>query len=492
MKKVWIALVFLPMLLLVLISCGSTPVPPTVESVLEEALPEPPPQEVSVPEPPVEEKPAEPQRPMAEKFYVYENPSYFPPIRAVAPDGTVLATTLSGRMEPLIDKATGEYAAILISQPSQSSRERTYEIYAMDGSTICTGLNANQIELFGGIAVVAYWPEDEYSVSLYRKETGECIAVGLRSAQVSDDYLRVQPVDDVEEYWFYDRNGQRTIWGLNPDGSRYAETSDGVRWNWDGDENGKPGLLRAMGREFARLIYQYASYDENYVYADMGDVWQAIDPETEAVVFEWPGRIWGLYEHTALVSDGDVDALISREGEILFESNGIVPRRFGSGEPCYFLSIDDNPVEFTTCIGPDGTVLFHNTRALLEEVDSTTLTVWYCEEEVLRFFDIRTGAEWELSDVPGYTGVSVINDYTGRYAGLCYRMQNVNFFDESLPPAYACDLIRTDGTVVLPDLAYSTGKMPDDLRQDDVFLCRSGPYIGLRHLDGSWLYLPHA
>ena len=122
------------------------------------------------------------------------------PSKAIAPDGTVLFETPDGQIEPLIDRLTGEYIAIMVCRRTAGTTLAgyAYDIYTLDGEQVVTGMAAYDIDCLGNVILVLESDGTNYRASVFRRDTYDLIRNDFRTGMIVGDCIWLTPQDGAK------------------------------------------------------------------------------------------------------------------------------------------------------------------------------------------------------------------------------------------------------------------------------------------------------
>ena len=419
------------------------------------------------PEPPVLVEEERGWQPESLPFYVYDPDPYSrdDPVKAIAPDGRVLVEAESGELQPLIDELTGEYVAILVRHlPQTNSLEGAYlDVYDLEGNLITARLMAHDTRILGDIQLYNTYVDGEFTASLYDRRQEEWIPAVYAKAYIMGNVIVAEPVDDGMA-WVYDHTGRgRQL----PENMSSYLLDDGIFCVIVSDGNGCFGLEDAFGTPLTECIYtSIVSAGNGYAHCETEHDHFAVDLTTGEVVFQWDGDIYGVWENGFVVQGSESCLLLTRDGTVVAEANGIEVLDDDGDEiaDLFFLSDWDT----YTFLDKDGlTQDVFTVDGVVHAVSSRAAVVHTTEDFAI--------LNWEL----GQTITEFDKDYfvarvyqdDGCSTGLFFAAHDTGI-----------DLLREDGTVVLENL-----RNVEEL-QGDVTFCIEETTQGLKKLDGAWLY----
>jgi len=401
------------------------------------------------------------------------------PSKAIAADGTVLLEVESGRIEPLIDQASGEYVAITVCRRAGGATANAsyYDIYTLGGKPVVNGMAAYGIECLGNMVLVLESDGVNYRASVFQRDTYALLRNNFRTGMVVGDCIWLTPQDgDGSVQYLIDDTGALTT----------AEVPVDSYFIWQNRayfvvrlENGTMGLMDSKGRELIRDNRMKACYGISNGYARCEDETghYLVDVSTGREVFRWDWPILGAFDQQVMVHMEDLQyALTDWAGNVLCTGSMIhtlddeedgVPERF-------LVSREDGQFYFD----PNGDVrAIHAADTQIgDHVSSRTALLMEDNMGVRFLLDVTDGTRTELDRV--YDTTSPILE-ENQATGLFYAMW---FETEGEIGRRWCDIVREDGTVVLSGLSAMW------TRQGDVFYTDDGQVRGLIRLDGTWLY----
>ncbi len=442
-----------------------------------------PPEEIVIPEEPLEEPAEIPCYAKAlntPAFYVFDTDTTtaMKPSKAIAPDGTVLLSVERGKIEPLIDQATGEYMAILVYHRSdgQTIRETSYDIYNLEGKNVAAGLQAYDVDCLGNVVMMLSQENDKNIVSLYWRDTYALLQTYVGYGIIVGDCIWLEvPDGDTLTHYLVDRSGDVT---------EMTDPMD-TYFLWEGhpyfvvqQEDGTVGLRDAWGvsllpRTFDRIVYGISN---GYVICEDDNGAYLMEIETGECAFHWPRTILAAYPEHVLVQLEDFRyALVDWDGNILAEGSTILDYDDNKdGKPELFLCRNDDG---TVYMRPDGSVLA--TASMPDRVwssvllNSRTLLNLNVETGELEIRNLITGEAVLLEDHV-YSTFTAIHE-EGQTTGLFYAAYEQE-------GEMRCSVIREDGTVLLEGISDMW------TRQGDAFYTEQDGMAGLIRMDGTWIY----
>ena len=239
-------------------------------------------------------------------FYVFDpNPSRDDsPSKAIDAEGNVILEVESGRIQPLVDQATGETIGIQVWHLPEGGTigEAYLDEYTLDGTPTYTNLMAYEHQVLGNVEIFNSYVDGEWVASLYDRAGETWLRGDLQTGCVVGDCIQVTPMDDSGgQVQLHDRNGKLTV--MNQTLDSYLV--------WDGrayfnvvNEDGRQGLVDAGGNPVIPHSYTelHGIYNGYVVYGDETGYYAA-DLETGEIVFQWPHAILGVWDGYALVGD---------------------------------------------------------------------------------------------------------------------------------------------------------------------------------------------
>ncbi len=469
---------------------------PPAQTILPSTDVETPPEEVVTPEDP--EEPEEISHYVREletpAFYIFdtddttdENPS-----EAIAPDGTVLVSVENGQIEPLIDRATGEYIAILVYHRSdgQTIHEVSYDIYNLQGENAVTGLQAYDVDCLGNVIMVLSDSEGALTVELFARDTYEPVFGGFGSGIIVGDciWLELQVEGEVVQY-VADGNGTvRKV--LQPIDNYYVwngqtyfvtNTPEGVGLM---DSHCEPLLPEAEGRTIYGISNGYARCeDENGFYL--------MDLRTAEEVFRWDSYIVDAFADYVVVDTVNMQSLVMWDGHIAATGDQI--RYMDSdmdGRPELYMVEHEDAVDWIA-IGAEGAVttgtLSLSANGILyvgEYLSSRTAVCYGADPGEIWLVRIPDGEKTELKRRYGTTyAIQEDGQPTGLFAARWHPDDCMDI------PGLRYDIVREDGTVLLEGLTVLDGGKADFwTRQGDVFYTENDSMPSLIRIDGTPIY----
>ncbi len=469
--------------------------PPTEVETPPEAVQ--PPEEIIVPEEPAEEPPAIPHCVKELKtpaFYIFDTDDTTDanPSKAIAPDGTVLVSVENGKIEPLIDQATGEYMAIMVYHRSdgQTIHEVSYDIYNLEGENMVTGLQAYDVDCLGNVVMVLSDMGGELTVDLYQRDTYASIFGGYGSGIIVGDciWLELQIDGDVVQY-VADREGtvRKVMKPIDNDyvwnGQTYfvTNTAEGMGLL---DSHCESLLPEVEGRTIYGISNGYARCeDENGFYL--------MDIRTAAEVFRWQDHIIDAFEDFVVAYTNGMQSLILWDGNIVATGKQI--RHVDcdmDGRPELYMVEKEDAVDWIA-IGADGAVttgtlplLANGIMYVGEYLSSRTAVCYGADPEEIWLVSIPDGEKTELKRRYGTT-YAILED--GQPTGLFTARWHPD--DCTDIPGLRYDIIREDGTVLLEGLTVLEGGTEHIwTRQGDVFYTENDSMPSLIRIDGTRVY----
>ena len=449
------------------------------------------PDEVVVPEEPVE-IPHCVKELKTPAFYIFDTDDTTDknPSKAIAPDGSVLVSVEQGQIEPLVDKATGEYMAIMVYHRSdgQTIHEGSYDIYNLEGKNIASMMQAYDVDCLGDVVMVQSDLGGELTVELFARDTYGPIFGGYGSGIVVGDciWLELQIDNDVVQYVADGSGTVRKV--LQPIDNYYVWngrtyfvtiTEQGVGLM---DSHCEEVLSRAEGRTIHGISNGYACCEDK-------DGFYLMDLRTDEEVFRWDGYIAAAFADFVVAYSNNMQALIMWDGHVFATGTQI---RYvdgdADGKPELYMVEKEDAVEWI-CIGADGTMTT-NTLPLDETVyvgeylSSRTAVLHGADGEKTWLVSIPDGKKTQLPRRYGTT-FAILED--GQPTGLlCARWHPDDCTDI---PGLRYDIIREDGTVLLEGLTVlDTGKSDFWTRQGDVFYTENDSMPSLIRIDGTRIY----
>lgn len=401
------------------------------------------------------------------------------PSKAIGADGTVLLEVESGRIEPLIDQATGEYLAIsVLHYPEGAEMEDYYvDLYDLSGSPIREHLPAYGVACVGNVFLVSYVQDGQDMTDLYlrREEALAYTLQGSTAMVIGDAVWAHAPGSDGDEWWIFDSDGLRRgveyrmeTWWQDGSGTYVdARDLDGNHW-----------LLDPMGNKLLSVDgYDLVTGVSNgYACCMTGETSELVELATGEVVFRCSGMITDVYAEAILTMTAEGGyRLLDWHGAILMEADLILPADDDAdGQPeLLSVSTEDSRLflwangEIASVIPPEQNVelITSRTAGIMQD--------WGAGMNTLRLLNLETMEEIPLEKEAYITYAPILEE--SQATGLLYAAYTDG---ETL----RCDILREDGTVLIAGLSEIWG------RQGDVFYTDTGDQRGLIRIDGTWIY----
>lgn len=451
-----------------------------------------PPEETVVPEEPAVE-PVETPHYVREldtpAFYIFDTDDTTDknPSKAIAPDGRVLVSVEQGQIEPLIDKATGEYIAIMVYHRSdgQTIHEVSYDIYNLEGENVANGLQAYDVDCLGNVVMVLSDLGGELTVELFARDTYGSIFGGCGSGIIVGDciWLEIQEDNGVVQYVADGSGTVRKV--LQPIDNYYV---------WNGQTWFVTKTAAGVGLMDSHCEVVLPEVDNRNIYGISNNGYARcedengsylIDIRTGEEVFRWESHVMEAFEDFVVAYYNGNEALVSRDGEIVSVGTRVLPLDCNAdGVPELYVIEAEDRVE---CRRPDGTI------QTIIETPEIKLSDYLSAHTALSMAD-STGHQYLVSLVDGTmtplkrtygTTFAILED--GQSTGLFSAQWR--WEDCADIPGVRYDIVREDGTVLLEGLTVLEGGTEHIwTRQGDVFYTENDSMPSLIRIDGTRIY----
>lgn len=423
-------------------------------------------------------KASEPAAEAALPFYVLQaRDGTDEPAVAVDSQGRVLVETDQGTIEPLVDQATGTYAAIVVRLPSDPQSDCPLLVYDLEGNFI-DRVDAWEIGCLGDVVAVSGGDGG----ALYRRSDGSLLRDDLASAEVYGGCIGAVPKDGSAQCLLLDGEGSVTA-QVPLDQTVEDFILDGGLYLCLRSADGRVGLMDSRGNWVLEQVYdEIRGVMNGYAICSLDGTDCAVDVETGETVFQWPWTIGSVFDGLAVVEleSGRMEAVDWQGTPLTGEAGGIMAvddTHDGTAELLVLETVEDGQRRFSF-VHLDSSAQPEET--LVEELPdggpssfavlSSRTGVLFGAETVL--LDLETGEERRLEKV--YTDLVPLD-------GGLLRASYVDGGGRS-----CADLLQEDGTVLLEGLTDSSDG------QGGVYEVLLEGRRALVRLDGTVLYQAEA